>query len=141
MIFVSNLTRYRPSFPLAEWLPSWLAGFDQSRKNDPFLEKEPNVGRLWRIADKKELLGFANVDHCLFLPDGKTLVTLHGDATLKFWDLPVTPPWGRIVGISVLVWAIGLFLFGSGLQTGRWMRQKWAAGRSQSLEHNIRLAE
>jgi WD40 repeat protein len=72
-----------------------LLSFSPDGKRIAFGDPRDGAVRLWDLAQNKEL--FPPRGHCggveaRFSPDGRRLVTLGGEGTLRLWDLAAVPP-------------------------------------------------
>jgi WD40 repeat protein len=95
--------QYVYSAPPQSAMLRWISRHIYSADRDPF-----RVCRVVEVATGREVARFSYVERFLFAPNGMTLVTIHYDGTVRFWDVPFRKPVAKTIGIACLLWVLSL---------------------------------
>jgi WD40 repeat protein len=87
------------------------------------------VARLWDVETAQELVAFDGCTHALYSPDGKTLITMYADGTVKVWDVPPRKPVFLLFGFTSVLWLAVLV----GVQLWRRLVRWWFSRKARTI--------
>jgi WD40 repeat protein len=118
-VLIAGLAAPRGGGPLSSLLARVLPGI----KSGGYVE----AARLWDVETAKEIACFENCRWARFSQDGKTLVTVNVDGTIRVWDLPLRKPFFLVLSVSTMLWLSVIVAIQLWLRLTRW----WFGRRSK----------